>query len=672
LNNYPNLSNQQQHAHLAHFEHNPKHHEDALARRQAQISQTTSTFDDCLPPQVGKYVDLQLLEAPSKSKHGGFRNKQNSKRGGKSNIKQSSIDSIPGHTGVSKVFQNYKSTCYKATCLDDGVIYFIRRIHNIATVDDRCLSMVNAWRGLHHSGIVELKEVFTSDQFEQNEKQRSQSSDSDPAGSGFILNLSDHPNTNGNTASTNLQTNNDLEDSYSDKNSTSSERRIEGLSTQSLIFVHEYYSNAKTIEEKHFKFSSKRSKNKKNNQKNEKQLIPEQQIWSYTVQLTSVLRHIHTIDHCLAYRCLDASKILIVSENRIKLSSCAVQDVLNYCITPNYVPKDLTSPKIIETDRTEDQRKLGFLLLALACNYIQREVSQSDLELVCQNYSEDLFNVIIALLGLKKTENGQIIMSSKHPEVTDTMPYIGARFYTHLENSFRTNDQITKQLEKHCSTGRLFRSLMKICSICERPAKSISRAGFQSGYESWAETDQRYLIKLFRDYLFHSVDEQGRPWMNLNHVVCSLNKVDCGSREKITLTSRDEQNMFIVTFADIKRALDHSFSELMEKSSPLAENSKKESKQKPAVNPNATSFTPQSMQIDGMANQIYAQQPIVSNYNMSTNMAHNMTTNMATNMATHMINQMSTPPASSMNLPPATSSGAIITSQNQMTHTAYN
>lgn len=550
--------------------------------------------------------------------------------------------------------------------------------------------MVNAWRGLHHSGIVELKEVFTSDQFEQHEKQRSQSSDSDPAGSGFNLNMSDQPKTasQGNTQSKNVQTKNEdnvEETSYSDKNSNSSERRIEGLPTQSLIFVHEYYSNAKTIEEKHFKFSSKRSKNKKNNnnnnQKSEKQLIPEQQIWSYTVQLTSVLRHIHTIDHCLAYRCLDASKILIVSENRIKLSSCAVQDVLNYCISPNYVPKDLTSPKIIETDRTEDQRKLGFLLLALACNYIQREVSQSDLELVCQNYSEDLFNVIIALLGLKKTENGQIIMSPKHPEVTDTMPYIGARFYTHLENSFKNNDQITKQLEKHCSTGRLFRSLMKICSICERPAKSISRAGFQSGYESWAETDQRYLIKLFRDYLFHSVDEQGRPWMNLNHVVCSLNKVDCGSREKITLTSRDEQNMFIVTFADIKRALDHSFAELLEKSSPLSENSKKESKQKPAVNPNATSFTPQSMQIDGMANQIFSQQQHFNmntnmstnvSANMGTNMAHNMTINMATNMASHMINQMSTPPASSMTLPPASTSGAIITSQNQMTHAAYN
>ena len=136
--------------------------------------------------------------------------------------------------------------------------------------------------------------------------------------------------------------------------------------------------------------------------------------------------------------------------------------------------------------------------------------------------------------------------------------------------------------------------------------------------------------------------------------------------------------MFIVTFADIKRALDHSFAELLEKSSPLSENSKKESKQKPAVNPNATSFTPQSMQIDGMANQIFAQQQhfnmntnmstnVSANMstNMGTNMAHNMTINMATNMASHMINQMSTPPASSMTLPPASTSGAIITKSMQ-------
>jgi cytoskeletal protein RodZ len=146
--------------------------------------------------------------------------------------------------------------------------------------------------------------------------------------------------------------------------------------------------------------------------------------------------------------------------------------------------------------------------------------------------------------------------------------------------------------------------------------------------------------------------------------------------------------MFIVTFADIKRALDHSFSELLEKSSPLSESNKKESKQKPAVNPNATSFTPQSMQINGITSQIYAQPPASSNNmsvnitnmsssmgtNMSTNIVNNMSSNMVTNMTTNNMNiQMSTPPASSMSLPPASSSGAIITSQNQMTpHSTYN
>ena len=64
-------------------------------------------------------------------------------------------------------------------------------------------------------------------------------------------------------------------------------------------------------------------------------------------------------------------------------------------MSPNYSPKDLQASKIVDTDRTEDQRKLGFLLLALACNCHQREVTQTDLELVCQNYSDDLFNVIM-------------------------------------------------------------------------------------------------------------------------------------------------------------------------------------------------------------------------------------------------------------------------------------
>ena len=43
----------------------------------------------------------------------------------------------------------------------------------------------------------------------------------------------------------------------------------------------------------------------------------------------------------------------------------------------------------------------------------------------------------------------------------------------------------------------------------------------------WSETGDRYIVKLFRDYVFHQVDEHGRPVINLSHVLTCLNKVRC-------------------------------------------------------------------------------------------------------------------------------------------------
>jgi PAB-dependent poly(A)-specific ribonuclease subunit 3 len=43
--------------------------------------------------------------------------------------------------------------------------------------------------------------------------------------------------------------------------------------------------------------------------------------------------------------------------------------------------------------------------------------------------------------------------------------------------------------------------------------------------QTWAETSDRYLLKLFRDYVFHQVSEQGEPIIDLSHVLSCLNKV---------------------------------------------------------------------------------------------------------------------------------------------------
>ncbi len=52
------------------------------------------------------------------------------------------------------------------------------------------------------------------------------------------------------------------------------------------------------------------------------------------------------------------------------------------------------------------------------------------------------------------------------------------------------------------------------------------------------------------------------PVLDMGHILHSLNKLDTGEEESIILTSRDQRNLLIVTFADVKRCLEESFTEL--------------------------------------------------------------------------------------------------------------
>ncbi|KAG8279971.1 PAB-dependent poly(A)-specific ribonuclease subunit 3 [Homalodisca vitripennis] len=79
---------------------------------------------------------------------------------------------------------------------------------------------------------------------------------------------------------------------------------------------------------------------------------------------------------------------------------------------------------------------------------------------------------------------------------------------------------------------------------------------------TWAETGDRYMLKLFRDYVFHQVAEDGRPWLDMAHVVHCLNKLESGSQEKICLMSRDEQSILVVTYAELRHCLEQSFDEI--------------------------------------------------------------------------------------------------------------
>lgn len=132
---------------------------------------------------------------------------------------------------------------------------------------------------------------------------------------------------------------------------------------------------------------------------------------------------------------------------------------------------------------------------------------------------------------------------------------IGARFYTQLDAAQMRSDVIETELAKEVENGRLFRLLVKLGTISERPEFHLDT--------SWSETGDRYMLKLFRDYLFHQVTKDNRPWIDMAHVVQALNKLDAGVPEKICLMSRDEQNILVVSYAELKQCLESSFSELL-------------------------------------------------------------------------------------------------------------
>uniref|UniRef100_A0AAR2ISL9 PAN2-PAN3 deadenylation complex subunit PAN3 n=1 Tax=Pygocentrus nattereri TaxID=42514 RepID=A0AAR2ISL9_PYGNA len=316
----------------------------------------------------------------------------------------------------------------------------------------------------------------------------------------------------------------------------------------SLVFSYDFHAGAETMYCRHFNdptadsYFTKRKwgQHEPPPPRQHAGLLPESLIWAYIVQLSSALRTIHTAG--LACRVMDPSKILITGKTRLRVNCVGVFDVLTFdnsqtnhlALMPQYQQADLIS--------------LGKVVLALACNSlagIQRENLQKAMELVSINYSSDLKNLILYLLSDQ----------SRLRSVNDIMPMIGARFYTQLDASQMRNDVIEEDLAKEVQNGRLFRLLAKLGTINERPE-------FQKD-PTWSETGDRYLLKLFRDHLFHQVTEAGTPWIDLSHIVSCLNKLDAGVPEKISLVSRDEKSVLVVTYSDLKRCFESTFQELL-------------------------------------------------------------------------------------------------------------
>jgi len=413
----------------------------------------------------------------------------------------------------------YATTVYKATNIKENQHVAMRRVQNFKLVNSKCMVLVEQWRKLSHSNLVKLRQVFTTKEF----------------------------------------------------------------GVQSIIFVYDFYPGAETLMAKHFSNSSSlpgnppfmdpygygndgprpspygptggmrstRNRGNVNNFLNQQNngMLPEPLIWTYVVQLTSALRTIHQAG--LACRTLDPTKIIVTNNARILLNCCGMFDVLTFDPTAS------NPMAAMAHYQQEDLIALGKIVLALACNSfmaIQRENLQTSMEIVTSTYSSDMRNLIMYLLT----------NPTRVKSVNDLMPMIGARFYDAIDESNARNDLLEADLAKDIESTRLFRLLTKLCTVVDRADLN--------GDASWSEYGDRYMLKLFRDYIFHQVLEDGRPWLDMAHVISCLNKFDAGVPDKICLMSRDEQNVLVVAYHDLKICLDQSYAECVQSAKSLPTN----------------------------------------------------------------------------------------------------
>ncbi|GAA6060894.1 hypothetical protein JCM10212_000177 [Sporobolomyces blumeae] len=319
---------------------------------------------------------------------------------------------------------------------------------------------------------------------------------------------------------------------------------------QSIIFVYDYHPCSQTLYEAHLSPSASLPPNPWSNPSplthtpfrgprssphptsTPPASLPERVLWSYIVQIGSALKCVH--QNGLAIRTLEVNRVVVTGKNRVRLGGASVMDCLTWDGGQN-----------VAAYQQEDLLSFGKLIISLACGSPSAVHNlPKSVDHISRMYSPDLKNVVLYLLskpGPRKT-------------VEEVMALMATRVVDELNSSLVAEDTIERELMRELENGRLVRLLCKFGFINERPEFDHD--------PRWADTGDRYLIKLFRDYVFHQVDESGRPVTDLSHVLTQLNKLDAGVEEKIMLVSRDEASCLIVSYRELKNAIEGAYADL--------------------------------------------------------------------------------------------------------------
>ena len=249
-------------------------------------------------------------------------------------------------------------------------------------------------------------------------------------------------------------------------------------------------------------------------------------VWDIVTQLSMALRLIHS--RGLSTRgCVSGSKILVSNRLRIHINTVGLMDALEH-------PSLTGGRKSVETLQREDLLGLAqiVLWLVLGENNIPPHTLLQRAEEA--KISPSVLRIIEECVG--GSAAGLVCLS-------------GAFIAFKAEQLESTQDMLMSELRKRVDVARLNKIITKISAIADRPHLNDDWR--------WASTGDRYIVSLFRDYVFF---QSGN--LDVGHVTDCLAKVDIGSFESVMLMNRDGSSVLVTTYSDIKRCLETSFREI--------------------------------------------------------------------------------------------------------------
>lgn len=313
----------------------------------------------------------------------------------------------------------------------------------------------------------------------------------------------------------------------------------------SLCLIYDYYPKAISLYEAHFiNFP----------------LLPITQdyLWTYLIQLSNAIKSAHNLDLILG-DLINWGKVIVTNISAmIRISGIAAHDLLS-----NNLNKSALE---INQLKQQDYVRLGQLLIKLASNIKPPTASsnntapssasstvhehntnkvQKDLVEIDQLQVDGSFKEVLKYLTDESNDNKNI---------KDLSLLFIDQLYLNFNALKHYDEFLNKTLQTELENSRLFRIICKMNFIFGRIESRIDI--------NWSESGEKFPIILFYDYVFHQIDEMGKPVMDLTHVLRCLNKLDAGVSEKLVLVTPDEMNCIIISYKELKDLIESTFRSL--------------------------------------------------------------------------------------------------------------